>query len=217
MNTTTKATNHKFIIQPHFRLQEWIAEEKGYFKDEGLDYIFREDSEIDRRQGARQGATKSAPFSPSRKGRKSDVSCACHWTVNVAAASGPWPAQPRCLFGGAVGHFCRAGFADQDAGRSRRRADLGRLPVRQPLRVDPGAGNLHAEGADQPVVQRRHAVQAHGAAARRQDPGGNPVLRALLPRRAARLPQDHGQHLHDRHHDPRRSRSGRPAQILHAR
>ena len=32
----------KFIIEPHFRLHEWVAEEKGYFKDEGLDYIFRE-------------------------------------------------------------------------------------------------------------------------------------------------------------------------------
>ena len=28
----------KFIIGPHMRLQEWVAEEKGYFKDEGLDY-----------------------------------------------------------------------------------------------------------------------------------------------------------------------------------
>ena len=27
----------KFIVEPHFRLQEWVAEEKGYFKDEGLD------------------------------------------------------------------------------------------------------------------------------------------------------------------------------------
>src|SRR5215207_1218559 len=32
----------KFIIEPHFRLHEWVAEEKGYFKDEGLDYEFRE-------------------------------------------------------------------------------------------------------------------------------------------------------------------------------
>ena len=32
----------KFVIEPHFRLQEWVAEEKGYFKDEGLDYEFRE-------------------------------------------------------------------------------------------------------------------------------------------------------------------------------
>ena len=31
------------MIQPHFRLQEWVAEEKGYFKDEGLDYVFQEE------------------------------------------------------------------------------------------------------------------------------------------------------------------------------
>ena len=31
----------KFIIEPHFRLQEWVADEKGYFIDEGLDYDCR--------------------------------------------------------------------------------------------------------------------------------------------------------------------------------
>ena len=31
----------KFIIEPHFRLQEWVAEEKGYFREEGLDYVFQ--------------------------------------------------------------------------------------------------------------------------------------------------------------------------------
>jgi ABC-type nitrate/sulfonate/bicarbonate transport system substrate-binding protein len=31
----------KFTIQPHGRPQEWIAHEKGYFRDEGLDYEFR--------------------------------------------------------------------------------------------------------------------------------------------------------------------------------
>lgn len=30
----------KFRIQSHGRLQEWVAEEKDYFKDEGLDYEF---------------------------------------------------------------------------------------------------------------------------------------------------------------------------------
>jgi len=30
----------RFRIQSHARLQEWVAEEKGYFKDEGLDYEF---------------------------------------------------------------------------------------------------------------------------------------------------------------------------------
>ena len=41
---------NKFVIQPHFRLQEWVAEEKGYFKDEGLDYVFQEEVLRDRRQ-----------------------------------------------------------------------------------------------------------------------------------------------------------------------
>ena len=30
----------KFVIAPHMRLQEWVAEEKDYFKQEGLDYEF---------------------------------------------------------------------------------------------------------------------------------------------------------------------------------
>jgi hypothetical protein len=29
-----------FHIQPHGRLQEWVADGNGYFKDEGLVYIF---------------------------------------------------------------------------------------------------------------------------------------------------------------------------------
>ena len=45
----------KFIIEPHFRLQEWVAEEKGYFKDEGLDYTFREMMQVDRRRAPLQG------------------------------------------------------------------------------------------------------------------------------------------------------------------
>jgi ABC-type nitrate/sulfonate/bicarbonate transport system substrate-binding protein len=77
----------KFIIEPHFRLQEWVAQEKGYFKDEGLDYEFRElmrstNGKI-HDKGDRVGAMQSF-----EAGRKADVSCACHWTVNVAAAKG---------------------------------------------------------------------------------------------------------------------------------
>jgi ABC-type nitrate/sulfonate/bicarbonate transport system substrate-binding protein len=77
----------KFVIEPHFRLQEWVAEEKGYFKDEGLDYIFQElvqktDGKI-HDQGNKVGAYQSI-----EKGRSSNISCACHWTVNVAASNG---------------------------------------------------------------------------------------------------------------------------------
>src|SRR5271169_5513843 len=32
----------KFTIAPHMRLHEWVAEEKGYFAAEGLDYEFHE-------------------------------------------------------------------------------------------------------------------------------------------------------------------------------
>ena len=33
----------RFMIAPHMRLQEWVAEEKGYFSAEGLEYEFREE------------------------------------------------------------------------------------------------------------------------------------------------------------------------------
>ena len=33
----------KFVIAPHMRLHEWVAEEKGYFAEAGLDYEFRDE------------------------------------------------------------------------------------------------------------------------------------------------------------------------------
>ena len=77
----------KFVIQPHFRLQEWVAEEKGYFRDEGLDYIFQEEVQKSDGKVHDQGDKKGA-FQSFEKGRTSDISCACHWTVGVAAATG---------------------------------------------------------------------------------------------------------------------------------
>jgi len=77
----------KFVIQPHFRLQEWVAEEKGYFHAEGLDYEFREEV---RATGGKihDKGDKVGAFQSFEQGRHSSVSCACHWTVNVAAAKG---------------------------------------------------------------------------------------------------------------------------------
>ena len=77
----------KFIIEPHFRLQEWVAEEKGYFKDEGLDYIFQELVQKTEGKIHDQG-NKVGAYQSIEKGRSSDISCACHWTVNVAASNG---------------------------------------------------------------------------------------------------------------------------------
>ncbi|SEO43266.1 hypothetical protein SAMN02990966_01860 [Rhodospirillales bacterium URHD0017] len=76
----------KFIVEPHFRLQEWVAEEKGYFRAEGLDYEFRELIRSTAGQHHNKGA--SGAFQSIEKGREADVSCACHWTVAVAASNG---------------------------------------------------------------------------------------------------------------------------------
>ena len=72
----------KFVISPHFRLHEWVAEEKGYFRDEGLDYEFRDVFKTHATPD-RVGA-----YTSFEKGRETNVSCACHWTVNVAASQG---------------------------------------------------------------------------------------------------------------------------------
>lgn len=78
----------KFVIEPHFRLQEWVAEEKGYYRREGLDYEFRE--LIRSSDGAHHDTAgkASGAFQSIEKGREANVTCACHWTVNVAASRG---------------------------------------------------------------------------------------------------------------------------------
>lgn len=76
----------KFVIEPHFRLQEWVAEEKGYFRAEGLDYEFLE--LIRSTDGAHHRSAGTGAFQTIEKGRQANVTCACHWTVNVAASNG---------------------------------------------------------------------------------------------------------------------------------
>ncbi len=72
----------KFVISPHFRLHEWVAEEKGYFKAEGLDYEFKGIWKT------HKTPDRSGAFQNIEKGLDTNVSCACHWTVNVAASKG---------------------------------------------------------------------------------------------------------------------------------
>ena len=89
-----------FKIQPHNRLQEWVAEERGYFKDEGLDYVFHAPGGVDTMgvgrnyhlSGANGGSVqsteeiKSGAFEMMEAGRTCDISAACHWAVNMAAS-----------------------------------------------------------------------------------------------------------------------------------
>jgi NitT/TauT family transport system substrate-binding protein len=77
-------------IMPHGRLQEWVAEEKGYFAAEGLEYSFVITGDYGvgagsvRRDGG--GEIKTGAFETFGAGRDgADVSCACHWATNTAA------------------------------------------------------------------------------------------------------------------------------------
>ena len=82
----------KFRIMPHSRLQEWVAEEKGYFRDEGLDYEFITPDLVDRFRNPTIESEEEAPaevkrgaFESMEAGRACEVSSACHWAVNMAA------------------------------------------------------------------------------------------------------------------------------------
>jgi ABC-type nitrate/sulfonate/bicarbonate transport system substrate-binding protein len=83
----------KFRVQPHVRLQEWVAEELGFFEEEGLDYEFEVTgfSSGSAAPGVQRGDSapmpvRSGAFEDMAKGRSCDVSAACHWAVNAAAS-----------------------------------------------------------------------------------------------------------------------------------
>jgi hypothetical protein len=83
----------KFRIQSHGRLQEWVAEEKSYFRDEGLDYEFLVKPIIT--WAADVETVDSTPpdiqrgaFESYEDGRGCNLSAACHWTVSMAASAG---------------------------------------------------------------------------------------------------------------------------------
>ena len=119
----------KFIIEPHFRLQEWIAEEKGYFKDERLEYEFRELVRATGGQHHDKGGEKVGAYQSFERGRNADVSCACHWTVNVAASSGHGRLYADLYSVAPVGDLRGGGLAGEGAGRPCRCADLGRVAI----------------------------------------------------------------------------------------
>lgn len=80
----------KFRIMPHSRLQEWVAEELGYFADEGLDYEFLHSAQVSAQPSV--GSSDQAPLEVKRgafegmeAGRACEISSACHWAINMAA------------------------------------------------------------------------------------------------------------------------------------
>ena len=78
-------------IMPHGRLQEWVAQEKGYFTAEGLDYSFVINGDYGIHGAPRDagGEIKTGAFETFEAGRGgANVSCACHWATNAAAREG---------------------------------------------------------------------------------------------------------------------------------
>lgn len=80
-----------FRIQTHGRLHEWVAEEKGYFTEEGLDYEFV-DNRLMNDQVAGEaigegGEHHEGAFETMAEGTTCAVGSACHWAVNQAAAT----------------------------------------------------------------------------------------------------------------------------------
>ena len=203
-----------FVIEPHFRLQEWVAEEKGYFAQEGLDYVFRElvqatDGQIHDR-GDRVGAYQSL-----EAGRAADVSCACHWTVGRRRVRRPrqalsrtptrsrrrgssCPPTRRC---GAPSSWpgCRSRSATSPAATTRRSRRSSRTSA--PTRSASPSTTACSSAAWSSCIEGQVA-------------GGRPVQRPVLLRRAARLPQDHRHHLHDHDDDPRPAGPRGPAPVL---
>lgn len=82
----------KFVIQPHTRIQEWVALEKGYFQAEGLEYELEESFAAKFRNPTlhEQGPpaeVRVGAFEHLASGRSCDISSACHWAVNMAATA----------------------------------------------------------------------------------------------------------------------------------
>ena len=80
-----------FVIHAHGRLQEWVAQEKGYYEAAGLtDYMLKQndlrDGEADASVYTGEGK-KYGAYESYERGRDATVSCACHWTVNMAASA----------------------------------------------------------------------------------------------------------------------------------
>lgn len=83
----------KFVVHSHGRLQEWVAEEKGYLRDEGLDYEFV--VKLPALWSSTAQSTESAPrevqrgaFEAYEEGKGCNLSAACHWAINMAASAG---------------------------------------------------------------------------------------------------------------------------------
>lgn len=109
----------QFVIQTHGRLQEWVAHEHGYFAEEGLDDYVLKTIALSPADPARPAGA----YQSYEEGREASVSCACHWTVNMAAANGHGKLWAGCY------SLSPAGIFVAERSPIRRLADLADVPV----------------------------------------------------------------------------------------
>ena len=121
----------KFRIQPHVRLQEWVAEDRGYFNEVGLDYEFQANglagstyttATISSAGGAPDEITTGALHDMSQ-GRACEISSACHWAVNTVSSE-----SHGRMWGGAYSVTPSGIFVAPDS-PYRRPEDLAGVPV----------------------------------------------------------------------------------------
>jgi hypothetical protein len=109
----------QFVIQTHGRLQEWVAHEKGFFTEAGLDdYVMKTIA-----LPPADPAKPAGAYQSYEEGREASVSCACHWTVNMAAANGHGKLWAGCY------SLSPAGIFVADDSPIRKLADLADVPV----------------------------------------------------------------------------------------
>jgi NitT/TauT family transport system substrate-binding protein len=153
----------RFRIQPHVRLQEWVAEEHGFFAAEGLEYEFESDgfaggsvttsavsASVQRAEDVPITARRGA-FEDMEQGRACAVSAACHWAVNAAAS-----ASHGKMWGKAYS-VCNSGIFVAAASPYRRPEDLAGVKV--------GVGyhsgsHYSAIQALEPFLERSHIALA---------------------------------------------------------
>ena len=146
-------------------LQEWVADERGYFTAEGLEYNFLPEGDYGihtvRRDGS--GEIRTGAFETFGAGRDwAYASCACHWATSAAASGGA--GQPATsaysVAPGAI--MVPPKLAGPAPRRLRRGAGGGRVPLGEPLRHPAGArsgagswpGQPHLSGTAQRAALR---------------------------------------------------------------
>jgi NitT/TauT family transport system substrate-binding protein len=121
----------KFRIQPHVRLQEWVAQEHGFFHQEGLDYEFEPQglagaaytTSSVRPADPTPGPVTTGAFEDMQKGRSCDISSACHWAVNAVSST-----RNGRMWGQAYS-ICPSGILVAPESPHRRPEDLAGVPV----------------------------------------------------------------------------------------